>query len=423
VQQAAAVFSLAVTVGLVLSRPRITPRFRVGPASAAAVGVALMMVAGLISVSDPVFAAEVLWRPLLTVTAIMVMTASAHRIGLLDRLVAAGLPRAEGSTRRLFGVVFFLSALTAAALNNDAAVLLLTPIVVILIRRLYPDATRVILPFAFAVFMAAGVAPLMVSNPMNMIVADLAGIGFNEYAVLMLPISLVGWVVTFLILRWLFREDLGGTTAGGEAEADGGRWERRHLHILVLLLGVLAAYPVMSYFGGPIWVVAATGAVISIGITARHRAARPLHLLRHGVSWETLAFLGGVFLIAIGLRNAGLVEWLTETYRDAGHVLIGGASALGSAVINNHPMALINMLAIQETGAATGDFLAALIGGDLGPRLLPIGSLAGLLWLASLRALDVEVPIRKFVYIGTVVTIPSLAVSLGLLTLLRAIGL
>ena len=59
------------------------------------------------------------------------------------------------------------------------------------------------------------------------------------------------------------------------------------------------------------------------------------------------------------------------------------ASAIGSAVLNNHPMSHLNMMALKD--AAPGDARAvfvALVGGDLGPRLLPTGSLAGLLLLA-----------------------------------------
>ena len=60
-------------------------------------------------------------------------------------------------------------------------------------RRCYPDRPDLLAPFAFAVFSAAGVAPLVISNPMNLIVAEVAGVGFNEYAARMIPISVAGW--------------------------------------------------------------------------------------------------------------------------------------------------------------------------------------------------------------------------------------
>jgi arsenical pump membrane protein len=59
--------------------------------------------------------------------------------------------------------------------------------------------------------------------------------------------------------------------------------------------------------------------------------------------------------------------------------------------------------------------LAALIGGDLGPRLLPIGSLAGLLWLDSLRRQGVYISASRFILVGLPVTIPSLGLSLLML--------
>ena len=57
------------------------------------------------------------------------------------------------------------------------------------------------------------------------------------------------------------------------------------------------------------------------------------------------------------------------------------SSALGSAVIDNHPMSLLNMMALTTPGDSR-PLLAALVGGDIGPRLLAlVGNLR-----ANLRA-------------------------------------
>jgi arsenical pump membrane protein len=62
--------------------------------------------------------------------------------------------------------------------------------------------------------------------------------------------------------------------------------------------------------------------------------------------------------------------------------------------------------------------LAALVGGDIGPRLLPIGSLAGLLWMDLLRRSGVEISIGRFVRLGTLVLLPTLSLKLAMLWLL-----
>jgi arsenical pump membrane protein len=251
------------------------------------------------------------------------------------------------------------------------------------------------------------------------VVADAAGLDFNHYAARMLPVAASVWIVSYLVLRRIFRSELASAPAPEEPGATAPGWTRPQWQGIVLVLVVLGAYPVVSYFDGSVWVVASTGAIVAIAACAWHRgrgSARELVL--RGVSWEILVFLFGVFLLALGLRNAGLVADLSELYEGAGVAVVGLTSALGSALINNHSMALTNLLALEATpGSGTQDYLAALIGGDLGPRLLPMGSLAGLLWFMSLRRLDIEVPVKRFVTIGFAVTVPSLAVSLGLLAL------
>jgi arsenical pump membrane protein len=385
---------------------------------AAAIGVLIMVAAGDLHWADMREALDVLWRPLLALASIMVMTGVAARVGVFEQLAAIVLPRAGASASRLFTLVFVLSLGTAAVLNNDAAILVLTPVVVVMVRRLYPDTPSLLVPFAFAVFMAAGVAPFVTSNPMNTVVAGVAEIDFNEYAARMLPVALAGSLVTFLVLRRVFAAELTSAPAA-QPPVPGSSWTSGQRQALVLVLAVLAAYPVFALAGLQVFAVAATGAAIALALAWRHGAGRPPEVLRTAVAWEILVFLLGMFLLAQGLQNVGVVDLLTDLYEETGSAVIGVTSAIGSALINNHSMALTNLLAIEELpGADRPEFLAALVGGDLGPRLLPIGSLAGLLWITLLGRLGVEVPLRRFVTVGAAVTLPSLAVSLGVLALL-----
>src|SRR4051794_9687948 len=416
--EAAAVSALAMTVSLTLRRPVLPSGIRIGPALAAGLGVLVLVAAGDLHGHDVRQAFDILWRPFLALASIMIMTGVAARVGAMDQLARRVVPRGGASAKRLFGLVFLLSLGTAAVLNNDAAILLLTPVVVVLVRRLYPDRPSLVLPFAFAVFMAAGVAPFVTSNPMNTVVAGAADIDFNTYASRMLPVAIVGSVATFLVLRLLFAREL-AAAPDAPAGSDRPAWTSPQRQALLLVVSVLAAYPLFALFGFQVYVVALAGAGLALLLVWRHAQGKPVELVRGAVAWEVLAFLAGMFLLAQGLQNVGVVERLTDLYADTGPLVIGAVSALGSAVVNNHSMALTNLLAIQDLpGAGDRDFLAALVGGDLGPRLLPIGSLAGLLWIAVLANLDIEVPLRRFVAVGLAGTVPSLPVSLRTLELL-----
>jgi arsenical pump membrane protein len=411
-----AITALVVLAAIVLRRPHGW-----GPPAGAAAAVAVALVGGAVVPDDFRLALDTLWRPFLTLMAIMTMTAAAERLGLLDRIAAMIEPRTRGPVRHAFRVTFGLAAVVAAVLSNDAAILLLTPVVLTLIRTVYPRRYPVLLlPFSFAVFAAAGVAPLVVSNPMNLVVAERAGIGFNQYALTMIPVAVVGWVVAYAVLAWRFRGVLVDEVAApGDWPAAIGPLGAGGRVVVIVLGAVLLAYPVVSYLDGPLWIVAAGGAAVCVAVALRAGVAPGA--LAAGVSWSVFPFLLGAFVLAVGLERAGAVDHLVWLFTDdtAPLATIGVTAALGSAVLNNHPMAILDVLALEQVpGAGEPHVLAALIGGDLGPRLSPMGSLAGLLWFDILRRHGVAISVVAFIRIGVVVTVPTLAASLGMLWLL-----
>jgi arsenical pump membrane protein len=130
---AVAFVSLALLVGIAVGWPH-----RAAPAVAAVIAVVAAVIGGLVDLAGLEEVARTLWRPLVTITAVMAMTAAARALGILDRLAARIEPSTRGPVRRAFRVVFILSALAAALLSNDAAVLVLTPAILALLRTVYP---------------------------------------------------------------------------------------------------------------------------------------------------------------------------------------------------------------------------------------------------------------------------------------------
>lgn len=401
------------TLGLVVSRPRLSKSYRLSPAAAAIVGGLLLALFGVVRLRHVVEAATNLWAPFVTIAAIMIMTHVAHRSGLLA-WCAQEIEARASSTQRLFLMVYMLGVLTSTVLNNDAAILLLTPIVLTLVKRRFPGRPELLPPFAFAVFMSAGVAALPVSNPMNMVVAEFSGISFTEYVGRMAPVAVAGWLVAFVVLRLLFARQL-STKLELELEPSArvppSTLQRRLLAIILVVLGI---YPLLALLSAPIWPAATAGAMVSLGLARWHQGL-PTRELAASVSWDTLAFLLAVLVISLGLRDVGFVERLAGAYHEADVFTVGAMSALGSAVLNNHPMSHLNMIALQSASAPRSAIFAALVGGDLGPRLLPMGSLAGLLWLEMLRRAEVKVGVGTFIRVGVLVAIPTMAVSLAIL--------
>jgi arsenical pump membrane protein len=377
-----------------------------------------MLAAGAVGPAEVRHALGTLWRPFVGVAAIMLTAAVAEQVGIIERLAALVERGTRGPVWLAFGVVFALGAATASLLNNDSAILLLTPMIVPLVRRRYPLRQHLVEPFSFCVFAAAGIAPLVISNPINFVVASHAQIGFNEYAAIMIPVTAVGLLVAFAMLCVIFRADIRDPIPGrGPIAPPLPRVTRAEWEVLAVMGAVFGAYPIVSLAGGPVWMVAGIGALLGVAICHRHGIASPIKL-SHMVAWDILLFMFTVYLMAQGLRQIGVGDALVRLYASFGAerpqiFAIGIFSALGSAVLNNHPMALLNAVAL--TGAERRHILAALVGGDLGPRLLPMGSLAGLLWIKTLSRLGAPISLGKFVRIGVALTLPALAVSLLML--------
>ncbi|HUS68961.1 MAG TPA: ArsB/NhaD family transporter [Kofleriaceae bacterium] len=416
-QQLAVYSTLAMTVGLVAVRPSWGAR-TLSPALVAAAAVLLCALFGAVGAGEVAAAAVAVWRALVTIASLMVTTEVAHRVGLLGWAAARVEARARGA-RGLFVAVFLLGLAAATALNNDAAIILMTPLVLALVARVYPGRPELALPFATAVFASAGVAPLVVSNPMNAIAADMAGIDFLPYAARMAPVAAVVAGVTLVTLLIVFRRALASAPVlSREAASPTPLASAAQRRVLGVIGGALVAYAAVGWAGGPVWAAAAVGAVAALAVAGDALGDRRARLAVRAVSWETLGFLVGILILVGGLRQVGFIDLLAGTYRDAGAAQVGVTATLGSAVLNNHPMAVVNVMALDAVAAPPAHVFAALVGGDLGPRLLPCGSLAGLLWLELLRRNGVRVSLRRFVGVDMAITAPALAAALLVLALL-----
>jgi len=406
VQELAVYSTLAVTLGLVAVRPRLRGSAPLSPALIAAAAVVVLALIGAVGWGEMALAVVGVWRALVTIAALMVVSEAARRAGLLAWAASIAEAR-SASTRALFVAVFALGGATATLLNNDAAILLLTPLVLATLARTHPDRPELALPFATAVFASAGVAPFLVSNPMNALAADMAGIDFLPYAARMAPVALVVWLVSLMVLLLLFHRLL--SVPRRARVTSPVACPRPMLAVVAaLLVGYLAA----GWAGGPAWLVAAVGAIAALAVSGGGARDR-LRLCGDAIAWDTLGFLLAVLVLAAGLAGVGFVDALAQHYRGAGVGGIGLTAAVGSALLNNHPMAMLNVMALH--GAPDSHVLAALVGGDLGPRLLPSGSLAGLMWVELLRRQGIRVGTGRFALVGLALTVPALAAALWLL--------
>lgn len=426
--QLAALSILALTVGLALGRPRLW-QVSLDHAPAAVIGALLCVAFGVVSVPAVGEYLLFLAAPVVTIVSLMTVTVVADHAGLFRFLARSIARAARGDARRLFLYIFAIGSATGTMFTNDAAVLIFTPLVYRLVEDVAGDDWTVEnkIPFYFAVLYVANVAgALVISNPINIVVSEMIGISFFEYARWMFLPAIVSIVASYAGIRLVFRKAIPERFVPlPPATVDPAR--RRAMVICALVLGLM----LLAFFAGeatgvPVWAVALCAALALLAMHKTINRHSNYRSIVTGISWDVIVFLIGIFVVTRGVMGACITPEMKEALasvavRDldtAMHATGFGAAAL-SSFLNNHPTAdMLGLLISQmELTQHTKHMLAfsALIGADLGPKMLPIGSLAALIWFGILRRHGVVVSYWQYIRIGVPVTLA--AILLALLTL------
>lgn len=425
--EAGAFSILAFTVTLSLSRPKIWG-VRIHHSTAAVIGAFLILLTGILPFGLAIAALKFLFFPVITIISLMIITGIAEQEGLFEILANYIAKAARGDGRKLFAFLFFTGALTGTIFTNDAAVLIFTPLVFGLIEdvqgRSWTNQNKI--PYYFAVLYIANlVGALVISNPINIIVSNFFHIPFLEYASWMVLPAMVSIVVTYIGLRFYFRKDIPETFFPNTESPVVKRNFRSMIPSAIVLALTLVGLFTESQTGIPTWLVAVIGASLLLGLHTIREHSDPVQIIKH-VGWDVIVFVVGIFLIARGLRQTGLTRQIGEVIAAfAGHSLFqltgvtSFVAAFCSSIMNNHPTADTMAMVIRDMDLPTLEtrmlVFSSLIGGDLGPKMLPIGSLAALLWFRILRNKGVHVKYSLYIKIGIPVTL--LAILLSILTL------
>jgi arsenical pump membrane protein len=420
-----AVLIFVATITLVIWQPK-----GLGIGWSALGGAAVALLLGVVSLSDVPVVWGIVWNATAAFVAIIIISLLLDEAGFFEWAALHVARWGKGNGRLLFALVVLLGAAVSSLFANDGAALILTPIVIAMLRALgYGD--KATLAFVMAAGFIADTAslPLVVSNLVNIVSADFFGLGFGEYASVMVPVDLAAIAVTLGVLMLFFRRDIPATydvaalRAPREAIRDAATFRAGWIVLALLLLGFFLLEPL----GVPVSAVAAAGAILLLAIAGRGHVIKIRKVVREA-PWQVVIFSIGMYLVVYGLRNAGLTDHLAALLDQTAQSGVWGA-ALGtgmiaaalSSVMNNMPTVLVGALSIDAahaTGAVKEAMIYAnVIGCDLGPKLTPIGSLATLLWLHVLGQKGIRIGWGYYFRVGVTLTVPVLLITLAALAL------
>ncbi|MBX5437343.1 MAG: hypothetical protein IRZ33_09005 [Alicyclobacillaceae bacterium] len=184
---------------------------------------------------------------------------------------------------------------------------------------------------------------------------------------------------------------------------------------------VRAGFFIGAAHGIPVQVVAIAGACLLLGICAVRRPRSVAEIARTA-PWYILAFAFGMYALIYGLQKQGITLLLGRGLElAAGQSLLAVVLLTGllltvmSCLFNNLPSVMIGTVMLTDLHLPAVElklaYLSNVLGSDIGSLLLPMGTLASLLWFHLVRQ-PTGVTWADYMRFSFAVIPPSLAVSL-----------
>ncbi len=426
----AAVAVFVATLFLMIKRPH---GLRLG--YAAGIGAAASLLLGTVSLGQAAQSFLIIWDAALAFLGIVALSVTLDAMGFFRWAALRVVKLAGGSGLRLYFYVALLTAAVSILFANDSAVLILIPIVLEIVTCLNIDSKGK-LAYLFSAGLIADTAgmPLITSNPINILSADFFKYTFIDHLIFMGPVAAATIASSLLLVYLFFRKripkiydvEAADTLTKGKPVISSTL-----LRISVAtLVAIDVGYILTSLSRVPVSLVICSGAVFLVVVywfTLKHNSSvngerKGLTGLARDINWDILLFMLSIFIVVQGLETAGITNLLAsalETTSKFPSVLGVFAPSMvitiGASFMNNWPMTILGLLSIKQA-AVTGTALTRLIfsnviGNNLGPHFFPLGSLAILMWMETMRRKGINLSLKEYLKVGAVLSIVEVAVA------------
>ncbi|EAB5281178.1 arsenic transporter [Campylobacter upsaliensis] len=379
-------------------------------------GAALCVGFGFVSLSDVAFVWGMVWDSTFSLVGLIIFALSLEKLGFFEVLAHYTLRLSTHrqtlhlQTWKFFVFIGVLASVLATFFSNDGAILILTPLIIALLTHIENvkfSRSPLIIFLLFVGFMSDFASNTFIfSNLTNIITADFFTITFIDFALAMALPQLFVILAAFILFWILFTRKLPKTL---EFKVHTQALPKPSITLFCFALTLLLLFGIIGgeKFGIALCVFTLGVAFLSTlcGILTHKIALKQmLKLAPLGI----VAFSLGLFIVVFGLNNMGLVGLLAEGLKHfdtlplfAQIFSVGISSSLGSSVINNLPMVMLGDLALKDSSNAL--IFAHLLGCNVGAKLTPIGSLATLLWLFSLKRYGISISFLQYMLVALLI--------------------
>lgn len=430
------VITFFVTLVFILWRPR-----GLNEAIPATIGAFIIILSGSVPLSDLGIITETISGAAITIIATIVMAIVLESFGFFNWVAEILAEKAKGSGIRLFWYVNLLCFLMTLFFNNDGSILITTPILIMLLNNMgLKNHQKIPYLLSGAIIATASSAPIGVSNIVNLIALKIVDMSLYLQTAMMFVPATLGLLLLVGLLFLRFKRVIPKTIPthvtglslpsyhplkhNPTAASDKSR-TRFMINILLFILAVRISLFVASYLSIPISIVAVIGSMILLGWRWAYLKIPPGDMLKK-TPWYIIVFAFSMYVIIYGLNNIGLSNWLIEFMHPLvsgnllnASVLMGVLLSVLSNLFNNHPALMIGTITLTNLNldllSLKISYLASVIGSDVGSLILPMGTLATLMWMHIVKRGKVVITWWEYIKITIVVIPPTVIFTLVVL--------
>jgi len=344
------------------------------------------------------------------------MTEVAEEVGVFEYLAIRFLKVSRGEPKRLFLLFSVLMILLSAILSNLVATVLISSLTIVACKNLGLDPKPYI--FGEAIFANLGGLLTLISSVPNILVSLAAGIGFLDYLLVSIPLSVIVGVVSFLLLLRI----LGIRDAETEEDMEALRmkvdsfdeWsvvkDRKAFRNMILVIGaVLVLFVVSDWLNYGLEFIAISGAAASILLTGTKVEA-----ILSKLDWGIIFFVGPLLVLVDGFSQLGLIRQLSVAivnFSSGNYILLGVTLiwlvGILSSLIVDIPLTAALIPIVEEASVILQRevsllWWALIFGIGLGANYTPFGSSSTIIALSVLRK-EQDVKFSEFSRVGIIV--------------------
>ncbi len=383
------------------------PAFRMNRATIALVGAAVLIFIGAISLEQAYKAVDL--NTILLLFAMMIINGNL-RISGFFKLVTARIITIAKSPRQLLALIIISSGFFSAFFLNDTIVIIFTPLVIEVTLALKRNP----IPYLVALVTSAniGSSATIIGNPQNMIIGVSSGISFSKYALYQTAPSLIGLLITWIIITMIYRKEF-GSLYFEKIELPKVR-PYKPLFIKSIFASSLM---IIAFFLGVSIPLAALGGASLLLITRRLKPERVFQ----EIDWALLVFFAALFIVTKSIDTAGFGKFLSMTLEPLitqSNTSFAVSSSILSNVVSNVPAVLLYRPIIPNLPNPEQAWLILGMATTFAGNLTLIGSVANLIVAETAKKHFVKLSFVEYLKSGLLITILSLAVGVTWFTLI-----